>query len=316
MTPRHALVFGASGLIGRYLILALAEAGAEVTAAVRTAASGERVERWLREHGLTRDIRTTIVDFDAPEIVPGGAAAFASVTEIHNCAGSFRFGMTAAEARDANVGIVENLIDFASGLPHLQRVVHISGYRVGGQDPAAVPWPDAHRADTYRELGAYEASKVESDAIFQARATERGIPWTIVNPATVIGDSATGETDQLVGLASTIEQLWNGTASALPSDEGVFVPVLTVDYLAAFMAAAAVGPAAAGQSSWVLDDASPHLADMLTLVARHLGAKVPRLRLPVSLIRRPYPAARGHRASDTRARAGHSGKRAAGRYRA
>lgn len=179
MTPRHALVFGASGLIGRYLILALAEAGAEVTAAVRTAASGERVERWLREHGLTRDIRTTIVDFDAPEIVPGGAAAFASVTEIHNCAGSFRFGMTAAEARDANVGIVENLIDFASGLPHLQRVVHISGYRVGGQDPAAVPWPDARNPASARSATVSSVSPRGSRSSCSSCSklvTRRGVP--------------------------------------------------------------------------------------------------------------------------------------------
>lgn len=285
-SPRHALVFGASGLIGRHLILTLAEAGADVTAAVRTAESGARVERWLREHGLTRSISTTIVDFDAAEIVAGGASAFPTVTEIHNCAGSFRFGMTVQEARSANVGIVEKLIDFAAELPRLQRVVHVSGYRVGGQDPATVPWPDDHRDAIYRELGAYEASKVESDAIFQARALERGVPWTIVNPSTVIGDSATGEADPQAGLATTVEQVWNGALTALPGDETIFLPVVTVDQLAAFMAAAAADPAAAGQAYWVLDDATPPLADLLAHVGRHLGAKVPRLRMPVGLIKR------------------------------
>lgn len=284
--PRHALVFGASGLIGRHLVLTLAESGANVTAAVRSAASAARVERWLSEHGLTRSISTTIVDFDAPEIVSGGAAAFPSVTEIHNCAGSYRFGMPAQEARGANVGIVEKLIEFAEGLPELQRVVHISGYRVGGQDPATVPWSDAHRAAVYKELGGYEASKVESDAIFQAEANEHGIPWTIVNPASVIGDSATGESDQHIGLATTIEQIWDGTATALPAGRGTFLPVLTVDYLAAFMAAAASDPTAVGKAYWILDDDTPPLAELLTHVGRHLGAKVPWLRVPVGVIKR------------------------------
>jgi pimeloyl-ACP methyl ester carboxylesterase/nucleoside-diphosphate-sugar epimerase len=290
MTPhqdsRHALVFGASGLVGRHLVLALAKAGANVTAAVRTAESGARVEQWLREHGLTQSISTTIVDFDAPEVVAGGASAFSDVTEIHNCAGSYRFGMTAQEARSANVGIVEKLMDLAEGLPGLQRVVHVSGYRVGGQDPTTVPWPDDYRTALYRELGAYEASKVESDAIFQARALERGIPWTIVNPSSVIGDSVTGESDQLIGLATTIEQIWDGTVAALPGGEATFLPVVTVDYLAAFMTAAAVDPAAAGKAYWILDDATPPLADLLTHVGRHLGAKVPRLRMPVGVIKR------------------------------
>lgn len=285
-TPRHALVFGASGLVGRHLVLALAEAGANVTLAVRTVESGVRVMRWLRTHGLTQAVTIAIVDFDAPEILAGGAAAFGHVTEIHNCAGSYRFGMPAEEARSANVGIVERLIDFAADLPRLQRLVHISGYRVGGQDPSTVPWPAEHRAAIYAELGGYEASKVESDAVFQARATERGIPWTIVNPASVIGDSATGESDQHIGLASTIEQVWDGTASALPAGAATFLPVVTVDYLAAFMAAAAADTDAEGRAYWLLDDATPPLADLLTHVGRHIGATVPSLRIPVGVIKR------------------------------
>ncbi|MBM7519128.1 alpha/beta fold hydrolase [Nocardioides nitrophenolicus] len=286
-TPaRHALVFGASGLIGRHLVLTLAQAGADVTVAVRTAESGARTERWLRDHGLTQAIRTAIVDFGAAEILAGGAAAFPDVTEIHNCAGSFQFGMSADEARRVNVGIVERLIDFAADLPALRRVVHVSGYRVGGQDPSLVPWSDEHRAAVYAELGGYEASKVESDAIFQARAQERRVPWTIVNPASVIGDSETGESDQHIGLATTIEQVWDGTAAALPAGSSTFLPVLTVDYLAAIMAAAAVDPTAVGQAYWVLDDDTPPLAELLTHVGRHLGAKVPRLRIPVGVIKR------------------------------
>lgn len=283
---RRALVFGASGLVGRYLILALAAAGADVTAAVRTAESGARVERWLAEHGLSRSIRTAIVDFDAAEILTGGPSAFAFITEIHNCAGTYRFGMTAHEARAANVGIVEKIVAFAERLPRLQRIVHVSGYRVGGQDPATIPWSDDHRAATYKELGAYETSKVESDAIFQALTLERGIPLTIVNPSSVIGDSATGESDQLIGLPATIEQMWNGTAAALPGDETTFLPVVTVDHLAAFMTAAAADPDAVNTAYWILDDATPPLADLLTHVGVHLGAKVPRLRLPVGLIQR------------------------------
>lgn len=283
---RHALVFGASGLIGRHLILALAEAGANITAAVRTADSGARVLQWLRERGLTSEVSTTIIDFNALEIVTGGASEFTHVTEIHNCAGAYRFGMTEAEARRANVSIVEKLIDFAAKLPRLQRVVHISGYRVGGQDPESVPWSHEYRAAVYRKLGAYEASKVESDAIFQAMALEHGVPWTIVNPSSVIGDSATGESDQHIGLADTIEQIWNGTATALPGGENTFLPVVTVDYLAAFMAAAAVDPDAVDRAYWVLDDATPPLAELLTHVGRHLGAKVPKVRVPVDVIKR------------------------------
>lgn len=285
MAPRHALVFGASGLIGRHLILALVQAGARVTATVRSSGSAAKLQQWLRGHGLEQPIDTVIVDFDATDLLPGGTAAFGHITEIHNCAGTFRFGMDAQEARSANVGIVEKLMRFAATLPDLQRVVHISGYRVGGQDPSSVPYTAQQRRHLYRELGAYEASKVESDAIFQALGQELSIPWTVVNPASVIGHSRTGESDQHIGLAGTIEQLWQGKTSALPAGESTFVPVLTVDYMAAFMAAVPTDPEAAGNSYWLLDDATPPLGLMLTDVGRHLGVKLPSLRLPVRMIK-------------------------------
>ncbi|WP_313813667.1 alpha/beta fold hydrolase [Glutamicibacter sp.] len=283
---RHALVFGASGLIGRHLVLSLVQSGAIVTAAVRSAGSRERLQAWLQAHGVKRSVDTAIVDFEAPEILDEGRSSFSQITEIHNCAASFKFGMNTEEARRANVGIVEKIIDFAKDLPHLQRIVHISGYRVGGQDPSLIPWSEDYRARVYRELGPYEASKVESDAIFQARAQERGIPWTIINPSSVIGDSKTGESDQLIGLGSTVKQVWDGSATALPGNGSTFLPVVTVDYLAAFMSAAAIDPEAVERSYWVLDDETPSLAELLTDAGHQLGVKAPRLRIPVSVIKR------------------------------
>ena len=137
----------------------------------------------------------------------------------------------------------------------------------------------------YSRLGAYEASKVESDAVVQATATMLGVPWTIVNPATVIGDSVTGESEQLVGIAGTIQDLWNGNLTALPGGEDTFIPIVTVDYLAAFMALLPTDPDTQGQSYWPLDDSTPALPAMLTILARHLGVRAPRIRIPVRLLR-------------------------------
>lgn len=279
---RRALVFGASGLVGRHLVKELTKAGVEVTIAVRSPESASGVHQWLHEHGVG-EVDAVVANFDAPLLVPSDAG-LAAVTEIYNCAGTYRFGMTAQEARRANVGIVERIVDFAADLPRLQRLVHVSGYRVGGQDPATVPWSDTRRTMLYKRLGPYEASKVESDAVFQARALEHSVPWTIVNPSSVIGDSETGESDQLIGLATNLRQIWDGRAHALPGDASTFLPVVTVDYLAAFMVAAAVDPEAVNQSYWVLDDETPPLPVLLEHLGRHLGVKVPRLRVPARIV--------------------------------
>lgn len=227
-------MFGATGHIGRHVVRALGEAGVRVTAA-------------------RRDEVPPLDDY----------------TEIHHCAGAYRFGMTEAEARRGNVETTRAIVEFAARLPSLRRLVYVSGYRVSGLEE----W-------NYRKLGAYEASKVEADAVFRARADELGVPWTIVNPASVI---SAGSAQQL-GLAANVRQLWQGSMNALPGN--AFVPVVSADHLAGFMTLLPDDPSTERGAYWLLDDDTPLLPDLLTLVGTHLGVKVPRLRIPLPLVRR------------------------------
>ncbi|WP_433712611.1 alpha/beta fold hydrolase [Nocardia sp. CA-084685] len=286
MTSRHALVFGATGFIGRNLILTLDQAGIRVTAAVRSREAFARLAAWLADHGCRTAPAELIVDFDADPIVHGEDAAWTDVTEVYNCAGAYRFGMTKDQARHGNVDSVRSVVSFAAQLPQLSRLVYVSGYRVGGQDPSTVPWSQERVERTHRRLGAYEASKVESDAVFQAVADELGVPWSIVNPPTVIGLSSTGESDQQLGLAASLKEIWQGTVAALPGDSRTFVPVIAVDYLTRFMTLLPMDPSTAGAAYWVLDDATPALPTLLSQVGRHYRVPVPRTRIPVALVER------------------------------
>lgn len=285
-TARRALVFGATGLLGRHLVLALDQAGIRVTAATRSPDSFTRLSSWLADHGCRMAPTDLRVDFDAPRLVQGDGCASDDVTEIYNCAGAYRFGMSVDDARTANVDSIRAIVSFAAGLPRLRRLVHVYGYRVGRQDQAEVPWSVDRVRRTYRRLGAYEASKVEGDAILPALADELGVALSIVNPSSVIGASDTGESDQQLGLAANLKEIWHGTLAARPGNARTFVPVIPVDYLARFMILLAAEPAADRGSFWVLDDATPALPDLLSLVGRHYGVKVPRARVPVALVKR------------------------------
>ncbi|MEV7804691.1 alpha/beta fold hydrolase [Microbispora sp. NPDC088329] len=278
---RHALVLGATGFVGRHLVLALGRAGVRVSTASRSHESFRRLGHWLAEHGHDEPPADLRVDFTRPSPIEGECDG---VTEIYNCAGAYRFGMPADEARRANVGSVRAVVAFAARLPRLRRLVHVSGYRVGGQDPR--PWTEERRREAYRTLGAYEASKAEADAVFQAEAERLGVPWSIVNPASVIGDSATGEAGQYLGLATTLRDLWQGGLPAIPGDARTFVPVVAVDYLARFMTLLPVDETAERASYWLLDDDTPALPGLLALVAEHYRVKAPRVRVPVALVKR------------------------------
>ena len=100
---------------------------------------------------------TVDVDFDA-----GGlgidAAAIAQVGEVYNVAGGYRFSMSVAEARATNVDSARRIVEFTATLAAPVRLVHLSGYRVGGQDPDSAPWSDRRRV-----VWSYSAKRAARD---------------------------------------------------------------------------------------------------------------------------------------------------------
>ncbi|GAA2208360.1 hypothetical protein GCM10009850_038180 [Nonomuraea monospora] len=259
-----SIVFGASGLIGRFLVAELLRRGRAVAATVRGA---DRLTAWLTEEGVPVDGLTVVrADITRPGLgLPPGELT--QVRDVYNCAGRYAFGLGVEEARATNVTGALHVLDWAATRPGLRRVVHVSGYRVGGVDGP----PD------YRRLGAYEASKAEGDAAVRTRALERGIPLSIANPSTVIGPG------QFIGLASVVSDLWHGRLPALPGGRRVFVPVVEAGYFAAFLAGM---PEWEEGAYWVLDEGTPVLPELVGLLARHMGVRAPKRSVPVGLLRR------------------------------
>ena len=289
-TGPHALVLGATGLIGRRLLAELLQDGQATAAGTRSDSSEAALLTWLREHSVpTARLTTVRVDLARPDLGLDDTAArrLLNVRDVYNCAGRYRFGMEREEARAANVDSALHAVVWASRLPGLRRAVHVTGYRAGGV--LAVPPVPAEVDRLYRELGAYEAAKAEADAVVRDFAVREGVPLSIVNPSTVIGDSETGESGQYIGLARTVRDLWRGRLPLLPGGPSTFVPVVTVDHLARFLAAVPVHDASGADAvpaHRVLDDDTPALHDLLRGLAEHLGVRVPRGWVPVGLLRR------------------------------
>lgn len=250
---RKVVLFGAAGFIGRWTTKELLDQGAVVTAALRNAKAADELIDWFRDRGTsTHNFRVMPVDFQTSGLgIRGGSLAAIRVgdtCDVIDVAGAYAFGMSTTEAMRANVESAQAVAEFAASLPNLRRLVHLSGYRVGGQEPATEPWSDAKRHSLYKRLRAYEASKVEGDAAVQAVAKQLKIPLTVVNPATVTGHSVTGETNQVLGLANTLQQLWRGELRALAGGPKTFVPVVPVDYLARFLAMVPTDDSTQGKS--------------------------------------------------------------------
>lgn len=283
------LVTGATGLIGRWLLAALTARGRSVVALVRNA---ERREPELRAFvaslgGDERRISIVSGDVESPRL--GLEGRWQSVRDVYHLAARFEFGMSAAAARRANVEGTLHALEWALARPALRRFVFLGGYRMTRPTPAVAaleyPLSEGARANLYREHGAYEASKHESALAFRRFVATHELPWTAVHPSSVIGDSRTGQTTQTTGLGAMIDQLWQGRLPALVGSRRTFVPVISVDYLASFLATVPERAETRGQDLSVLDPSTPVLPELVREIASHLHVAAPRHVLPIGLVR-------------------------------
>ncbi|WP_441248599.1 SDR family oxidoreductase [Kitasatospora sp. McL0602] len=285
------LVLGAAGFLGRWLVLELLTQGHPVAAGVRPS-SAAQLRGWLCEHGADDSALAALTTFAAdvtrPDLgfSPAERASLEAVRDVHNLAARYRFGLPVAEARAANAEGAAHVLRWSAQLPHLRRLVHLSGYRVGRREYPVFPLPATESERLYRRLGPYEASKYEGDAAVRVLAPQLGVPLSVVSPSTVVGHSVTGEAGQYIGLAPLVEQLWHGRLPALAGNRRTFVPVVAIDHLARFLAAVPDHDEGAVRRHTVLDPATPPLPEVVALLADHLGVRTPALRLPVGLVRR------------------------------
>ncbi|MFE6054439.1 SDR family oxidoreductase [Kitasatospora sp. NPDC056446] len=288
LLPR-TLVLGATGFLGRWLVLELLARGEPVAAAARGTGSADVLRRWLRDHGADDTALTTVAaDLTRPGLglAPEDDARLGEVRDVHNLAARYDFGLTRAQAEPPNVHGALHALEWSATRPGLRRLVHLSGYRVGRDPRPRYPLDERTTAALYTRLGAYEASKQLGDAAVRVAAPRLGVPLTTVNPSSVIGHSVTGEAGQYLGLAQLVRQLHRGRLPLLPGTRNTFLPVVTVDHLARFLAAVPEHDRAPVQTHTVLDPTTPRLPDLIALLAGHLGVRPPRGLIPVALVRR------------------------------
>lgn len=263
-----SIVLGAAGFIGRAVVAHLLAQGGSVMAAVRPG-SEQRLTTWLHAQAVDQTgLSVVSCDVTAKDLGLPTDLDAADVRDVYNCAARFAFGLGKDDAYAVNVTGALNVLDWAAALPGLRRVVHITGYRITVEDSAEQNYA----------TGAYGASKFESDPLLRLRAAERGIPLTIANPSSVLGRG------QYVGLASIVDDLWHGRLAAIPGGRETFLPIVDLDYFAAFLTELPKQADTAGRSFTVLDPRTPVLPELIRLLAGHMGVRAPRFSIPVGVI--------------------------------
>ena len=220
-------ITGANGFVGSEIIRALrgrGVSGSRVVAVVRAKHGNtprQRMDqvfaRWVRA-GADRQVASLahfgdaidVVEWDAlPQILMGESGA----TIIHAAADT-AFDLPIAESRRINVGLTESLLRTIAevGSSSVARFIYVStafvcGKRLGlipeGGDATEVrPASDFHNS--------YEQSKFEGEQLLR-RVKPVGrqplLPWVIVRPGIVVGDSRSGFTLHFRVIYSVV-RLW------------------------------------------------------------------------------------------------------------
>ncbi len=184
---RRIFVTGATGFLGQYFIKALAkEKAGEIFLLVRAGKGLGAAER-LEELGLNFPGVTALEgDITDPGIVKH-ASVLGSIDEFWHIAGLTDFYESKrAQLELVNIGGVRNAIALA-GAVRAQHFYHISTAYVAGICEGPVPEDALLPNPVFRNP--YEETKYRGEALVRSS----GLPWTVIRPSILMGDSITGE---------------------------------------------------------------------------------------------------------------------------
>ncbi len=281
MSDDIILVTGVAGVLGSALARALAE---------REGAQRGGAARGTRVRGVVRasSPQANLADFPGELVVAdlrdeaGVAAAMAGVSTLYHAAADYRLWAPDPEEIVRNNLAITTTVMRAALTAGVGRVVYTSSV-------ATLLPPDNHGADTHagadspsdethpatpeQATGAYKRSKVVAERLVERMVVEEGLPAVIVNPSTPIGprDVKPTPTGRIVVEAA---------CGRMPAFVDSGLNLVHVDDVAeGHILAAEKGRIG---ERYVLGGQDVSLAAMLGEIARIVGRKPPRVRLPVA----------------------------------
>lgn len=280
------LVTGTSGFIGRHLAADLTRRGHSVLAMMRRPGELPALRSRVDALGGAGRLLTSVAgNLDLPGL--GMQADLPPLAAVVHLGATFAWGLDPQSARRTNVEGALAVTELAR--QGSARLVMISGFMlenarhlhqlgIAPDDPDRTDW-----TRVYKRAGAYEASKLEGALRVRTFARLHGIELVEVQPATVAGHSITGDLDPAQPLFQLIDNLAHGRFAMVPGSPAHWLPLVSVDGLAALIAAAVRAPVVP-KRLLALDPDTPDFAGLFAVLAKALGRKAPTRHIPIPLL--------------------------------
>ena len=230
---------GATGFIGRHLLVRLLERGHDVHALARKQSVG-KLEELAEQLGAGDRVKPVVGDLGKPRLGirrPWLRDHEGTVEHVFHLAAVYDMEASEEANETANVGGTRHAVDVANAL-RAGCLHHVSSVAAAGS------YVGTFTEDMFDEGQPldhpYHRTKFESERIARV---ESEVPWRVYRPAIVVGDSRTGEMDKVDGPYYFFPLL--DASSRLPSVLRLLVPrlgatnLVPVDYVADAMDALA-----------------------------------------------------------------------------
>lgn len=254
------LLTGATGFVGSAVARALARAGFSVRALVRPGSP--------RFHLNDLDLEFVEGDLrDADSVT----RAMTGARIVFHVAADYR--LWAPDTRDifaANVDGTRNVMQ-AALRAGVERVVYTSSVATLGLRPDGAPADESNPLSESQGIGAYKRSKIAAERLVETMISHDGLPAIIVNPSTPVGPRDVKPTP-------TGRIIVEAARGRIPGFVDTGLNLVHVDDVAdGHLAALEHGVVG---ERYILGGANVTFADMLADIARLVGRKPPRLRIP------------------------------------
>ena len=239
------LLTGATGFVGmellaRYLertersVLTIVRAGSDEAARERIDGVLENLFGYRAARYADR-VTAAAGDLTAPRLglqqTHWDWLAAESTTIVHCAASVLQFGMFALEeARAINVAGTRRMLQLAAraqALGVLERYAQVSTAYVAGTHAGPFYECDLDVGQSFNN--SYEQSKFESEQLVRSHP---GLPFTVLRPSIVVGDSNSGWTSAFNVLYWPLRALARGLFPAVPATASAPVDVVSIDYVA------------------------------------------------------------------------------------
>lgn len=206
------------------------------------------------------------------------------VTRVHHCAHLAHPGVERRAAEGANLGGTREALEFARACARLRCLVMHSTALVSGDRRGVVREDELKAGQSFR--GVVEETRARAEKLVRAEMDR--IPAAIVRPATVVGDSTTGEIDSFDGPYLLVLLVVNTPPDlVLPLPGGGDQPLnlVPIDWVAEAAVAIGRDDRARGRSFHLVDPRPLTARRVFELIAKAGGRRGPRGSIPANLAR-------------------------------